>query len=94
MRTEGTWMSMVESVEKFVERCWDIGEGNPRVFGVRLAFPVHEVVITMTNFPGIKDGIDGQRRVIRRCEWFWRCVRSEGEGVVVGLKERNVEDRV
>ena len=87
-------MSTVESVDEFVERCWDIGEGNPRVFGVGLTFPVHEVVITMTNFLGIKDGVDGQRRVVRRCEWFWRCMRSERKRVVVRLEERNVEDWV
>jgi hypothetical protein len=87
-------MSSVESINEFVERGRDIGEGNPRVFGVGLTFPVYEVVITMTNFSGIKDGVNGQCRVVRRCEWFWRCVRSKGEGVVVGLQEGNVEDWV
>jgi hypothetical protein len=48
----------------------------------------------MTNFLGIKDGINRQCRVICQCEWFWRCMRSEGEGVIVGLQEKNMEDWV
>ena len=80
MRVQGLWMSLVECINKFIERGRDVREGNPRVFRVGLTFPVHKVVIMMTNFLGIKDGVDGQCRAIGRCEWFWRCVRLEWGG--------------
>ena len=80
-------MTAMEAFEEFVGCGGNVRKGNPRVLVGRETLPTNEVLVTVSEFSAIKNGLYIKRgvRVVGQNEWSGRRMWMEFGRIVVWL---------